>query len=289
MTEFERYGITDESRERMSFSREIPEETRTGEDAPACIVSHPDAGGACGRPAVYEVWALPFCELHGLEANALALEELYHDAGDELERWQNPHAQPLNSEVQMIVRSGVKWTSKRWEHHHERAERLVQEAYPVIDERVAPETTGWDPYSLDDEAPVDRWSETRFLLARFMREAFSEYAYTVIEDLEPMRERACAQLVAAEADSERKLGPREERLAAREAAEVRRDPVTDALASVNRVLGSASNRLSEDVPLTAFADEEDYWRASRAIAEAGGLVVRAETLRRKQGNDDQPA
>lgn len=227
MTEFERYGITNDSRERMSFSREIPEETRTGENAPTCIVSHPDAGGVCGRPAVYEVWGLPFCESHGLEANALALEELYHDAGDVLDCLQYPSAVSLNSEIQMIVRSGINWTQKRSQRHSERADRLVREAYPVLEERVDPRTTSWDPHSdaFLIEAPVDRCAQERFLLARFMREAFIEYAYTIMEHLEPLREQACAQYAAADADSERKLGPREERLAAREAERCEDRPV----------------------------------------------------------------
>jgi hypothetical protein len=48
-----------------------------GED---CVVSHPDAGGPCGRPATGMVWNLPFCEIHGREAEAAALEELAEDA-----------------------------------------------------------------------------------------------------------------------------------------------------------------------------------------------------------------
>lgn len=45
-----------------------------------CVVSHPDAGGPCGRPATGMVWELGFCEVHGIEAAAAALEELTEDA-----------------------------------------------------------------------------------------------------------------------------------------------------------------------------------------------------------------
>ena len=46
--------------------------------------------------------------------------------------------------------------------------------------------------------------------------------------------------------------------------------------------------LSEAVPLEAFGDEEDYWTASRAIAQAGSIVVRVHG-RRENSNGDRPA
>ncbi|MDP9437368.1 MAG: hypothetical protein M3P49_01245 [Actinomycetota bacterium] len=47
-------------------------------DPPTCVVTYPED---CGRAAVGEVWALPFCEGHGTEAVAAARLEAYEDAG----------------------------------------------------------------------------------------------------------------------------------------------------------------------------------------------------------------
>ena len=54
-------------------------------ETPSCVVSHPDAGGPCGRPAIGEVWSLPFYELHGAEAEAAVLDEITEDLEKELE------------------------------------------------------------------------------------------------------------------------------------------------------------------------------------------------------------
>jgi hypothetical protein len=50
-----------------------------------CVVSHLDVGGPCGQPATILVWELPFCEVHGAEAEAAALSDLIVDAERELE------------------------------------------------------------------------------------------------------------------------------------------------------------------------------------------------------------
>ena len=54
-----------------------------------CFVRHEDAGGKCLRPAVMEVYGLPFCEIHGAEVKFRALEELYYDAANFLARLDN--------------------------------------------------------------------------------------------------------------------------------------------------------------------------------------------------------
>jgi hypothetical protein len=62
----------------LTFNPAPPEETLPEErkGSPVCVVSHPDAGGPCGRPPVGEVWGLPFCEAHGREAELAAREEM---------------------------------------------------------------------------------------------------------------------------------------------------------------------------------------------------------------------
>ena len=49
---------------------------------------------------------------------------------------------------------------------------------------------------------------------------------------------------------------------------------------MNGVLAEASEPLG-DVDPEGFGVEEDYWRAKRAIAEAGGIVVAEQSRRRR--------
>ncbi len=57
----------------------------------ACFVRHKAAGGRCERRATTEVYYLPFCEIHGAEAKAGTLAEIYHDAEYALDGLINPH------------------------------------------------------------------------------------------------------------------------------------------------------------------------------------------------------
>src|SRR4051812_29475743 len=54
-----------------------------------CVVRHPDAGGQCQRDAVMAVYRLCFCEIHGAEVKAGALEEAYYDAANFLQLLDN--------------------------------------------------------------------------------------------------------------------------------------------------------------------------------------------------------
>ena len=106
----------------------------------------------------------------------------------------------------------------------------------------------------------------------------------MVEVSEYEREAASAQFSFAPEDYERKTGSRyigEPR--------VRRVRVAEALDRINGALSEASDLLSEDVPLEVFADEEDYRRASCAIAAAGSLVVGERTRGREGEARDQPA
>ena len=57
-------------------------EPRPDDKAPiACTVRHPEAGGQCEREAIGEVWSLPFCEVHGKEAEMAYMEEYEETIG----------------------------------------------------------------------------------------------------------------------------------------------------------------------------------------------------------------
>ena len=69
----------------------------------------------------------------------------------------------------------------------------------------------------------------------------------------------------------------------------RGDRMKEALGRINGALSEASDLLSGSAGLEAFADEEAYWTVSRAIAQAGSIVV-AEYGRRREGEaGDRPA
>jgi hypothetical protein len=52
--------------------------------------------------------------------------------------------------------------------------------------------------------PVDYWTESHWLLCKFMRQATEQGVSELIQMLEPLRERACAQILLAEEDLERR-------------------------------------------------------------------------------------
>ncbi len=173
-----------------------------GED---CVVSHPDAGGPCGRPGTGMVWNLPFCEVHGREAEAAALEELAEDAEMALQGLEDAEKERAESNPAVVralrdVQVTVTAASDGYEHTQDEALRT---AYPSIEGRIAPDTLAFDyeaEYSGD--GPVDWWADTRYLLCRFMREAQGKGLPELVRELEPLRERASAQRVQAEDDLE---------------------------------------------------------------------------------------
>ncbi len=200
MNEFTEYRTTDNSvRGGTWIARRLPE-TMAGE----CVVDHPDAGGPCSRPVVHEVYGLPFCGMHGLEAGAGALAQLHHDAMDDFARMDNPYETPLQSEVLRVV--GEAHDRARDEHinYFGLQSRLVREAFPLIRERVDAETRDWNPGSLP-EAPVDWWTAEYVSVCSLMLRACTGLSPGLARDLEPLRERAAAQSAFAEVVDREKI------------------------------------------------------------------------------------
>ena len=111
-----------------------------------CVVSHEDAGGRCGRTAVMEVYGLAFCGVHGAEAKAGALEELYYDASNFLERLENDCVPAPNPAALGALReaAGKLRDSESAAHGGEGDDAAVRQAYPVIPHRVDGGTTDFD-------------------------------------------------------------------------------------------------------------------------------------------------
>lgn len=172
-----------------------------------CVVR--DAGGPCGRAATMEVYGLAFCEVHGAECKAGALEELYHDAEQFLDRLDNPHVAPPNPEALRLIRAGVsEMVNMSWQVVRVGDETLVR-AYPFVEELADPQTLGFD-YSDPERGstPEDWYREDRMLTHKLMRLAFEGGASWIVEELEKIRQSTAAQLAYAVQDYERKRAER---------------------------------------------------------------------------------
>lgn len=158
-----------------------------------CVVSHPDAvDGRCERPGAVKVWGLPFCELHGAEAEAAAFEDLTEEldsvlgmlARTERERLSNPVLVELLDRARTV--NGT--AGGRLENTRANDEALAR-AYPAIEGSIDPDTLAFDYDARPGSGPVDWWSERRWLLWRFMREARLYGLSGLVRELEPLRER----------------------------------------------------------------------------------------------------
>jgi hypothetical protein len=193
-----------------------PDHALANEDQ-RCVVSHPDAGGPCGEPAIGTVWNLCFCRAHFAEAEAAALEEIYEDAERALELLASlENERHLTNRVLACLleeRSGecldTATTKMRRRHEGDHKEALRQ-TFPIVEGRIDPDTLAFD-YERDyaEICPVDWWWESHWLLTRFMRLSQERGCSELIKMLEPLRERAAAQILQAERDlEERWTAPR---------------------------------------------------------------------------------
>lgn len=173
----------------------------------SCVVSHPDAGGQCQRPVAKMVWSLPFCEVHGQEAEAAALEEISDDTQMQLEALLSAENARSGSNQLLLHTLGQAETlasEVRVEHFREQDEAL-RAAYPPLEGHIDSDTLAfdyWQDYACD--GPVDWWSEARYLMSRFMRQSHERGLPELVRGLEFLRERACAQLVQAQDDYDRR-------------------------------------------------------------------------------------
>ena len=175
-----------------------------------CTVRHPEAGGQCEREAIGEVWSLPFCEVHGKEAELAYLDERHETIsygldilrGDEMSVLQQPVAEVLNMvEYPKPIDRGA-------------IEAEARKAYPPkeLEGHIDPNTLAYDYEAhLAGDGPYDWWCEARYMVLRYMREASERAAYELLRELELIRERATVQqLLSHRGLYERCVRPRQE-------------------------------------------------------------------------------
>ncbi len=185
------------------YPETTPKEERKG--SPVCVVSHPDAGGPCGRPAVGEVWGLSFCELHGREAEMSAKEEIAYATDTELQILADSELErPATNHYVLEILQAAKVPYEVDYAAHAEA-RLA--AYPPdeLEAHTDRDTLRFD-YDRDyaGDGPVDWWSDGVIALCRFLREAHDRGLPGLVADLEYLRERATVQVVLADRDYERR-------------------------------------------------------------------------------------
>lgn len=153
---------------------------------------------------VYEVYGLPFCEVHGMEANVGAMAQLHNEATDEFDRMDNAHATPIQPEVLRVARVERERNLEDHHRYHCRHDALLLDAYPLIPERIDPETRGWRPGDVGF-SPVDWWAEEYRQLCSFMLQTCRSWITGLVRELEPLRERAAAQYAFAMVVDEDKI------------------------------------------------------------------------------------
>jgi hypothetical protein len=88
----------------------------------------------CDRVAVMEVYCLEFCEIHGEECKGGALEELYFDAEQFLDRLDNPHVSEPNPEALRVLREGISELSRAASTIAEEGDEALVRAFPLTPE-----------------------------------------------------------------------------------------------------------------------------------------------------------
>lgn len=183
--------------------------TRYGDGGPrpddvepiACVVHHPDAGGQCGREAIGEVWALPFCEVHGREAELAYKDELAVTASLEFEAlWD---AEMKRADTNWSIMEALEAAEKPANVDYLIHLVAMKAAYPPeeLAANTDPDTLRFDYEIHGRDTPYDWWCESRIMAVRFMRQAT---AVPILEELELVRERATVQQLLAERDLDRR-------------------------------------------------------------------------------------
>jgi hypothetical protein len=191
------------------YPETTPAEERRG--SPVCIVSHPDAGGPCGRPAIGEVWSLPFCEVHGREAELAAQDEMESSlkgifrglVAVEQERHDR------NEMALTIIKEAASKAAPSEAVDILAHEEAMAAAYPPeeLEANTDPETLRYDYEHTGADNPHDWWCEAQILACRFMRQAHAHGLAGLLRDLEYARERATVQRVLADRYMDRQHGP----------------------------------------------------------------------------------
>jgi hypothetical protein len=184
--------------------REIPDKDR-GEQG--CWAKLPGSTEHCEHTAVVRVYGLPFCEVHGAEARAGALAELYFDAEQFLTRLDNRGVPEPNPAALHALRAAISELSAGEAAANDEEDAALLRAYPFRRDLVDEDFRDFD-YEAPAQGgvPEDWCRHHRLLIHRLMRLAHEGGATYIVETLEKDREHVSQQLAYVMADYEERVG-----------------------------------------------------------------------------------
>lgn len=169
-----------------------------------CFVHHEDAGGRCEKPAAMQVYGIHLCEAHGTEARAACLSELFQDATDFLERYDNDHVPETNPAAMLALRSAVSLLLRAGNEAEDQTDEAVRRAYADVPghvmEHVKVRTRDCNG---EDWPNSETFRENRVVIHKLMRQAFDARETWLVETLEKERESVAAHLSAAMENEDR--------------------------------------------------------------------------------------
>jgi hypothetical protein len=201
------------SRKLGALIMDAGEITPEGEPPPPCWFGHLDESPLmpepCERKAHVYVNGIPLCEIHGAEAEAGVLEEMYFEASQFFARFENPYVlRPDNRAVVWALEAGVVGDlGRRCLEAESREREALVLAYPLRRELMDPEVRAHD-YSQPGEVPADWFHPHRMLIHKLQRIAHEDGASSLVERLEGARQATTVQLAYAIQDAEKRQDPR---------------------------------------------------------------------------------
>ena len=161
-----------------------------------CVVSAPDAGGECERPAAVAVYGLAFCQEHGEEAACGALEEMHQGAQDFFERFDGPGVAPVqNPLVYRALRDWLYSVPAGELVSTERTQAALLKAYPFRADLACAESAAELAEPIPgNEHPYDGWLDERHDVHACMRVAFERGLTYFVESMESIAAQAAYTL-----------------------------------------------------------------------------------------------
>jgi len=182
-----------------------PGEAEERKGSPVCIVSHPDAfaeRGPCQREAIGEVWSLPFCGLHGREAELAARDEMgisLEGIFSGLVALEQERHDRNERAVRIIEEAACSKATRRFDTDSLAHGEAIVAAYPPeeLEQNTDPDTLRYDYEHMGMDTPYEWWWDAQLMACRFMRQAHDQGLAGFLKDLEYVRERATVQRLLA--------------------------------------------------------------------------------------------
>ncbi len=147
---------------------------------------------------------MPFCEVHGREAELAYLYERNEAVESKLEAIVDAENKRLDRDEDVLAALGEAAIPPRVDHAARK--KAMMDAYPPdeLAGNTDPDILAFDYSDLLAGTLYDWWCEARTMVVGFMRQAAQSSGYELMRDLELLRERATVQQVLASRDLDRR-------------------------------------------------------------------------------------